>query len=128
MVDQERVILMTKLASFEKHEGRKNMSIVNYFRSDYIGFQILKAIVAATLSFAMLLAVYLFYNFENLMADIYKMDLLETGKSLIITYLCAVGGYVVIAYFVYTYRYFKAKRKLKDYYKGLRALENMTDK
>ena len=128
MVDKDKVILMTKLASYEKNEGRKNMNIVNYFRSDYIGFQILKAIIAATLSFVLLLSVYLFYNFEELMANIYKMDMLKTGKDMIIVYLCLVGGYVVIAYFVYTYRYFKAKRSLKDYYKGLRTLENMSDK
>ena len=128
MVDKEKVILMTKLASYEKTDGRKNMNIVNYFRSDYIGFQVLKAIIAATLSFVLVLAVYLFYNFEDLMADIYKMDLLSTGKGLVAIYLCLVGGYVVIAYFVYTYRYFKAKRSLKEYYTGLRRLENMSDK
>ncbi|MCR4850540.1 MAG: hypothetical protein K5870_04690 [Lachnospiraceae bacterium] len=128
MVDKDKVILMTRLASYEKNEGRKNMNIVNYFRSDYIGLQILKAIIAATLSFVLLLSVYLFYNSEELMANIYKMDMLKTGKNMIIVYLCLVGGYVVIAYFVYTYRYFKAKRSLKDYYKGLRTLENMSDK
>ena len=128
MIDKEKVILMTKLAAFEKNEGKKNMNIVNYFRSDYIGFQVLKAIIAATLSYALVLSVYVFYHFEDLMADIYKMDLLATGKSLIIMYLCLAGGYVVIAYMVYTYRYYKAKRNLKDYYVGLRKLENMNGK
>ena len=127
MINKEKVILMTRLASFEQHEGKKNMNIVNYFRSDYIGFQVLKAIIAATVSFVLVAVVYLLYNFENLMADIYKLDLMETGKKIIILYLCTVGIYAVIAYAIYTYRYSKAKKKLKQYYANLRRLENMND-
>lgn len=127
MVSEEKVILMTKLATFEKEESRKNMNIVNYFRSDYIGFQVLKAIVAATISFVAIFCVYIFYNFESLMEDIYNLDLLEEGKSIIIIYLCAVGAYAIIAYIVYAHRYSKAKRKLKDYYVNLRKLENLNN-
>lgn len=125
MIDEEKVILMTKLAAFEKREGRKNMNIVNYFRSDYIGFQLLKAIIAATISFVIGFAIYVFYNFEKFMADIYKMDLMETGKSIIIVYLSVVGVYTVLCYALFAYRYSKAKKKLKGFYAGLRKLENM---
>ena len=76
MINEEKVILMTKLASYETHEGKKDMTVVHYFRGDYIGFQVLKSVIAATISFFALFAVYLFYNFEELMQDVYKMDLL----------------------------------------------------
>ena len=125
MVDEEKVILMTKLASYEKHEGKKNMNIVNYFRGDYIGFQVLKGIISATISFFAIFIIYLFYNFENLMADIYKIDLMEMGKSIIIVFFATVGAYTVICYCIYAYRYSKAKKELKNYYVGLRKLEKM---
>ena len=125
MINEDKVILMTKLASFEKHEGKKNMGIVNYFRGDYIGFQVLKAIIAATISFFVCFSVYIFYNFEQLMADIYKIDLMEMGKSIIIIYLAIVGIYAVICYAVYAHRYSKAKKELKGFYSDLRKLENM---
>lgn len=51
MLNEEKVIMMTKLAAFEKREGKKNLSIVNYFRNDYIGFQVLKSVIASTISF-----------------------------------------------------------------------------
>ena len=128
MIDNEKVALMTKMAAFEKHEGKKNMNILNYYRSDYIGCQVLNAIIAATLSFVLVGAIYLLYNFEMLMADIYKMDLMALGKQIITIYLCLVGIYSIIVYIVYTYRYAKAKRKLKTYYMNLRQLENMDDR
>ena len=42
MLNEERVILMTKLASYEANDGRRNVAIGSYFRSDYIGWQVLK--------------------------------------------------------------------------------------
>ena len=128
MINEDKVILMTKLASYESNEGKKNMSIVNYFRGDYIGFQVLKSVIAATISFFALFAVYAFYNFEQLMQDIYKMDLLEYGKSIVILYLCTVGAYGVVSYILYSTRYSKAKRSLKHYYNNLKKLSSMYDK
>lgn len=126
MVDEEKVRLMTKLASYEKHEGKKNMNIVNFFRSDYIGFQVLKGIISSIISFFAIFVIYIFYNFESLMADIYKIDLMEMGKSIIIIFVATVGAYAVICYVIYAYRYSKARKELKEYYVGLRKLDNMS--
>ena len=54
MINEEKVILMTKLASYETDNGKKDILVVNYFRSDYIGFQLLKSVIAATISFCAL--------------------------------------------------------------------------
>ena len=36
MLSEERIILMTRMASYEQGEGRDNVKVGNYFRSDYI--------------------------------------------------------------------------------------------
>ena len=123
MLNEEKIIRMTRLAVFEKNEGKKNLSIVNYYRNDYIGFHVLKSMIAVTISFVAVFALYIFYNFETLMNDIYKMDLMEFGKSIVIIYLCIAAAYGVITYVVYANRYNRAKKRLKRYYAGLKALE-----
>ena len=128
MINEDKVILMTKMAAYESGKGKRDVTILNYFRGDYIGFQVLKAVLAATLSFFLVFAVYIFYNFETFMQDIYKMDLLSFGKSIIILYLCTVGAYGVIAYVVYSFRYSKAKKSLKTYYLNLKKLAGMYEK
>ena len=119
---------MTRLASYEGNEGKKDMAAVHYFRGDYIGFQVLKSVIAATISFFALFAVYLFYNFEQLMQDVYRMDLLEFGKSVVVLYLCVTGAYGVISYVVFAHKYSKAKRSLKTYFANLKKLAGMYDK
>lgn len=128
MINEEKVILMTRMASYEEHEGKKDISIIHYFRGDYIGFQVLKSVIAATISFFALFAVYLFYNFEELMQNIYSMDLLAFGKNVIILYLCTIGVYAVISYVMFASRYSKARKSLKHYYENLKKLSGMYEK
>lgn len=125
MLNEERVILMTKLASYEANEGRKNVAIGNYFRSDYIGWQVLKSIISATIAFVVVFAMYIFYDFEIFMMDIYKMDLLEFGKSVLFKYAGTVGAYAVLSYIVYACRYSRARKSLRLYYMNLRKLSSM---
>ena len=86
MINEKKVILMTKLASFEAGEGKKLLPTMTYFRSDYIGSQMLKSFIAGTVSLICIVAVYLFYNFEVIMADIYNIDYIATLKRAGIVY------------------------------------------
>ena len=122
MLNQERIILMTKMASYEKNEGKKNDSIMNYFRGDYVWLQVMKSFVCGTIAFGVVFGMYIFYDFEVFMLDIYKMDLMEFGKSVVI------GIYSIISYAIYCYRYAKAKRGVKLYMNNLRRLASMYDK
>ena len=125
MLNEKRIILMTKMASYEVNEGKKNVAIGSYFRGDYIGWQVLKSIISATIAFIVVFGMYIFYDFELFMTDIYKMDLLEFGKYVLTLYLWTIGVYAVISYIVYAVRYTKAIKSLKVYYMNLRKLSDM---
>ncbi len=71
---------------------------------------------------------YIFYDFEIFMMDIYKMDLMEFGKSVLMKYLLAIGIYSVISYAIYCYRYARAKNGVRLYMNNLRRLASMYDK
>ena len=122
MLNEERVILMTQMASYESGEGRKNVKIGNYFRSDYIAVQILKSIVCGTIVFGIVFALYIFYDFEVFMQELYKMDLLAFAKSVLIKYAVSIVAYGLLTYIICTYRYSKAKNSLKCYYHNLKKL------
>ena len=125
MLNEKRIILMTKMASYEANEGKRNVAIGSYFRSDYIGWQVLKSIISATIAFVVVFGMYIFYDFEIFMTDIYKMDLLEFAKQVLTRYLWTIGIYAVISYVVYTVRYSKAVKSLKVYHMSLRKLSDM---
>lgn len=128
MLNEERIKLMTKMASYEINEGKRNVAIGNYFRGDYISLQVIKSIVNATIAFLIVFALFVLYDFEIAMSNVYKMDLIEFGKNVLIAYLIFVGVYGIISYFIYMYRYTKARKSLKMYYNNLKKLAYLYDK
>ena len=127
MLNEERVILMTRMASYECGEGKKNVKIGNYFRSDYIAVQVLKSVVCSTIAYAVVFALYILYDFEVFMQDLYKIDLIAFARSVLTYYGLTVGGYSILTYIVSTYRHAKAKNNLKLYYHNLKKLNSLYD-
>lgn len=125
MLSEERIILMTKMASYESNEGKKNMAIGKYFRSDYIAIQVMKSVVYGTIAFFIVFALYILYDFETFMQDLYKMDMIAFARGILIYYAVSVIAYAVISYIVFSYRYAKAKKNLKCYYHNLKKLSTM---
>lgn len=122
MLNEERIKLMTKMAAYEENEGRKNMATGSYFRGDYIELQILKSIFSATIAYLVLFGMFIYYDFEVFMQNIYKMDLIEFGKNALLYYFVFVVAYALLSYIVYSYRYSKAKKSLKRYFYNLKQL------
>lgn len=128
MLNEERVILMTHMASYECGEGKQNVKIGNYFRSDYIAVQVLKALVSVTIAFAVVFGLYLYYDFEVFMQDLYKIDLIDFAKKVLTYYAITAVCYGILTYVVSTYRYAKAKKSLRLYYNNLKRLNTLYDR
>lgn len=128
MIDEERIILMSRLASYEDNEGKKNIKIGKYFRSDYITIQMLKAFFGGTISFLLCFALYIFCDFEVFMQDLYKIDLVRFAQNALMYYLVFIAIYGVVCYFLAMYRYISARKSLKGYYQSLKKLGKMYSK
>lgn len=122
MLNEKRIKLMTRMASYEANEGKKNESVARHFRSDYVGLEVLKAVICATLAYMIVFGVYIYYDFEELMLNIYKMDLLEFAGDILKKYVVFVVAYSVIVYIAFTVKYSQAKHNLKIYFNNLKLL------
>ena len=127
MLNAERVILMTRLASYENGEGKKNVAIGKYFRSDYIRMQTIKSIIYATITFCIFVGLAGLMDLEAFMGDIYQMDLIDYGKTILYWYLAFVGVYGLISFIVYSVRYKNARKQLKLYFNNLKNLSELYD-
>lgn len=95
---------------------------------DYISLGVIKSVICATIAFIVVFALYILYDFEEFMANIYKTDLVQFGKKILIIYFVFVVAYSIISYLVYTYRYTKARKSLKRYYNNLKKLAFLYEK
>ena len=125
MVNEDRIKLMTRMAAYEKEEHKVNKKIVSFFRSDYISMQMLKSVVSTTIVFAIMFGLYVLYDFEVFMKEIYQMDMFEFAKSVIIVYVIFLGVILLITYVVSLYRYNRALQSTKLYYANLKKLSRI---
>ena len=125
MLNEERIRLMAQMAAYEENEGRRDIAINGYFRGDYISFQLLKSAIYATVGFALAVVMYVLYDLEVFLEDFYKMDVVEFLQGILGKYVLVLALYMVISYFVYAYRYARAKRYIKKYQTQLKQLQQM---
>lgn len=123
MLNETRIKLMTRMASYEATESKKNTSVAKHFRSDYVGLQIIKAIICATLACMIVFGAYICYDIEKFMANLYKPDYLWDFAAKVLKYYVVITvSYCVLVYIAFTVKYSKAKASLKRYFNTLRLL------
>ncbi len=125
MLNEEKIILMTKLASYEKREGKENMAIGRFFRGDYVSQHLLKSVILATIAYVVGLGLYLLYFIEDLLEDLYSLDFAYMAKNFISIYVIFVVAYCCLTYVIYTYRYVRARKSIRRYQHNLKKLQSM---
>ena len=125
MVNEEKVRLMAKAASFEAGEGKQALSMNRFFRGDYISLRLIGAWLAFTAAFVLCMGLWAFYNMEELMGNINRLDLPAMGRGLALLYLSLLGIFLLIHYVVYHNRYQKNKKSLAAYNHILKQLSHI---
>ena len=127
MLNEDRIELMTKMAAYESRQGKKDIRVNRFFRGDYISFQVLKSALCATIGFGLVIAMYILYDLEGFLTDFYKMDVAAFVKDIAVKYAVVLVIYLLASYFVYAYRYSRAKKHMKKYVSQLNELDTMYD-
>lgn len=125
MLNVEKVRIMTKLASYEKKEGKKYLPVSKFYRSDYIGLALIKNFFLVTIAYVLILAVVAGYFAEELMENINKMNLIGVGIGLVALYLVLLVLYSLLIYVLYSMKYNRAKKSVKNYYMELGKIAQM---
>ena len=125
MLNEEKIRLMTKAASYEAGEGKKALAMNKYFRGDYISINLIASWISYTIVFAICLAAWAFYHMEELMENINTMDLPAMGKQFVFLYLGLLAVYQLIHYVIYHIRYQKNRRSLAAYNQILKQISHI---
>ena len=122
MIDEKKVELMTRLSIYEKKEKDKGLAMSKFFERDYVRYNVLKTLVAATVVYWTIVGAYVFISFEVILAKINNMDYFGIMYKILGWYVAFCFVYFVFAYLVYTYRYNSKRKGLAKYNSDLRDL------
>ena len=113
LLNENKVKMMTKMAIYEKNEGRKMLRNAKYYKSDFIAFDILKNIIAVTLAYIIIVVLYAFCNIETMVTYIGSMNYAKIGGKIAVYYIIMLVTFSVIAGFVSSYHYEHSRKELK---------------
>ncbi len=122
MLNERKVKLMTRLAIYEKNEGRHTIPLTKYFTDDFVSWNMIKTVVAITFAYFLGVAIWVLYNIEEILENIATLNYFEIIRYALLLYIILLVGYIVISYIAYRVKYYRAMKSLGEYEKGLKAL------
>lgn len=129
MLDEKRVVLMTKMAMYEENnKGKEDIRVSTYFRKDYSSKNLLWSFIWFTVGYILLgLLVGISFS-EALMNGGSIMVLILSGIIVIFVYIAGLIGTLVYTYRRCKKRHSDARQRVKIYNRDLVTLLKMYEK
>jgi len=122
MLNENKIRLMTNLARYEGGEGKEDLKISKYYRSDYIGIGLFKNLILTMVGYFLLWVVIVMYNLDYIMGNLPKMNIPVVIFEFVLGYIVVLICYSIITYMKCSARYIKAKMNVQAYYTELEGL------
>lgn len=124
MLKEEKIHLMTRLAFYEKREGKQTIPIGKYYKKDYVALKMLQTAFSTAIAYFCILALWALGQMESLMEGLKDMNFISLGGNMVIGFVIMELVFLIIAYRRYSKKYVEAKKRLKPYYQDLKYLNH----
>ena len=125
MLNNRKVRLMTRLAMYEQTEGKEDVRLSKYFRTDYVRLNVLKTVVAVTIGYLLFLLLLIVYHSEYLIREAVTLDYQGMILRYVGVYVIILTIYCALAMIGYMIKYRKSRKKLAKYFRMLRRLRSL---
>lgn len=126
MINEEKVKLMTKVASYETGTGREDIRTMSYFRGDYVSFNVFITLLGVTVSliffFLADLGEHIFGNLDQAFA----LDFTSLGAGYLTIWTVFMVVYGITGTIIYRNRYNEASFRVERYQKWLKDIIRMS--
>ena len=128
MLDEQKLKIMTELASYEQNHGKEDMKISEYYRNDYAGFHVICSIIWMTVGYACVVALGIFVKLDFILDNLSKRMLFLLVMGILGGYLVVVVVYALISNYLFRRKYKAASKRLKTFNHNLTKLLTMYEK
>ena len=126
--DEEKIRLMTRITMYEKQHESDEIALSHYYREDYVRYGCIRTIIVATITYWSVVAMYILYNFQNIIRDINTMDYFSVIGKLMFGYLGFCAILYVFGFVVYHVRFQLAKKGLIEYNRNLKKFLKLLER
>lgn len=128
MIDEKKVKLMTRMASYENNEGRDDLKISAFYRKDYVSYHTVCSVLWVTVGYGCLALLVGVCMFDELMGSLSMGLMVSMAAVAVIGYFAVIILYGVATYVIYNKRHQKARMRIKKYNHDLTRLLKIYEK
>lgn len=128
MLDERKVKLMTRMASYEQNKGKEDFKISAYYRKDYVSLHRLYSFFWMTIGYILVWALIIVGGFDTWMEKMSLQLILVMGLTAVIGYLVVLLVYLVTASRLYNKKHQDARMRVKKYNHDLTRLLKIYEK
>lgn len=122
MLDNKKIKLMTKLAIYEKNEGKEDIRLSKYYKMDFLRYEVIKSAVSVTIAYLFILLIVAFYKSEYLIQNAVKLDYKAIGSKILGIYIILMTVYLFSTIVGNSFRFDSSRKRLFKYRKNLKRL------
>ncbi len=123
MVDEEKVRIMTRIASYEQKERIQEIEEGGYYESDYIRSRLFPIIWSYTVAYALLLLLIALYHLDFLTSSLSMAECRELAAAALVIYILLILVSVFLWTLHFAAGYERSQKLRKEYYGELKKLE-----
>ena len=128
MINEERVKQLCKIAIYEQTEEKEHREAGLYYRSDYIGKEIVKSFFTGSIAYFLIAALWMISNMDLVLHQINTLEIVDTVVVMIVLYFLFLLLYLFVTVLVYYFRYKYSKKRLDGYLRDLKVAHNMFER
>lgn len=128
MVNQLKIITMTRLALYDKHEGPADRAANDYFRHDYIYRNNLGTRLAVGFGSIVILVIYWLQAIIINEVDIFELNFQQYATDSLMFILAVLAVYSLIGTIQGTRQYYLVQKRLSQYQALVRQLERLEER
>lgn len=128
MLNEKKVKAMTKMAMYESGQGAEDIKINSYYKSDYVSFKTLVAIIWMTIGYVMLVILGAGMFLDEILEQMSVNFLVIFIMVIVSMYLAFVLLYAMGASHFYKKKYSDSRQRLKEFNHYLTRLNRMYEK
>ena len=128
MVNEDRVKQLYKIAIYEQTEEKEHRQAGQYYRSDYIGKEVVKSFFTGSFAYLIMAALWMISNWDMVLHQINTLEIIDTVAVMVVVYILFMVVYLFATAVVYYYRYKSSKKKLDAYIQNLKVAYGMFER
>ena len=128
MVNEDRVKKLYKIAIYEQNEEKEHRQTGLYYRSDYIGKEIVKSFFYGSFAYIIMVALWVLSNWDLVLYQINSLEIIQTVGTMFVLYGLFLVIYIFGTAVLYYYRYKHSKKRLDSYVENIRIAHSMFER